>query len=497
MVLNCSAEVGIAIKAMHASFKTSNRESALHQCFKNNPYDISQIPLLENGVLDIWYTFDFVNLISLANDGTIVMIADLELSWVDEFRKWNSSELLGLESIYIPTQEIWTPEFVLSNCESDNCVYGANNQTRAKLFSDGVASLMLLRKKFVATCEIDLSTFPYDSQKCTLTFQVFFQLKNRARITSYNGTYLKDMVENDEWNFLYIYDSPTNITYWHYYRGEEGRYYLKERDGESFQIQGFIVEIALERRATYYETNLIVPVLIISVIGIFANFLGATSSDKINVQVTVFLGFLFLQSLTASIIPQSEITPKVALYILYALLISAFNVLYSSVLLMGKMKKGKKLPTFIEKIFVRFLGYLLKPWKLFSFLKLKRKSPNSSKKNSNKHDYPDTITNFHEERISAISKNKYERPVYFESFLDLSPTTVPVQLASNRQRDTVEVEDGNLETDKNSDLNNENMEEQTTRIWSEFLGNLNIILALLSITLSALDFWFYLLPIFE
>ena len=178
LVLNCSTEIGFAIKNMSDPFKSINRQSALHQCFKNNLYDITQLPLLGEKVVEIRYSFDVINIISLENDGTIVLVADFDFGWVDEFRKWNSSELLGLESIYIPTQEIWTPEFVLSNCESDNCVYGANNQTRAKLFSDGVASLMLLRKKFVATCEIDLSTFPYDSQKCTLTFQVFFQLKN-------------------------------------------------------------------------------------------------------------------------------------------------------------------------------------------------------------------------------------------------------------------------------------------------------------------------------
>ena len=488
-ILNCSEEVSSALKKSSVNI---HMDSALHQCFKNNPYDTSQMPLIGRKEVEMRYTFDFVNLISLENDGTIVMIADFDLVWTDEYRIWNSSELLDLKVIHIPSREIWTPAVFLANCESESCIIGANNQTCATLYSDGTAELYMQRKKLVATCDLDLSNFPRDSQKCTLTFQVQYQLGGKVSISSYNGSYIKDMVENDEWNFIYIYDAPTNITYWHYYRDEQGRYYLKENDGKSSQFEGFVVEIALERRSQFYETNLIVPVLLISLIGIFANFLSATSGEKINIQVTVLLGFLFLQTITASMIPQSANSPKIALYILYALLISAFNVLYSSILLLGRSKKGRKLPKFLEKVFVQFLGCILRPTKLFAFLMRHLKSRKSEAADQDDHENFEPITNFPNERITAICNINHERPIYFQSFLDVSNPEAS-QRASNNLRNTND--GGILKSNKELGLK-EKKAKQKKRIWKEFIGNLNLLLAFVSITLSALDFWFYFISIF-
>ena len=88
--------------------------------------------------------------------------------------------------------------------------------------------------------------------------------------------------------------------------------------------------IKLRRYSQYYILNLIVPVFVMSTIGFFAVFLPPNTSDKINMTVTVLLGFMFLQSLISTLVPKSSSIPRVSHYLLWELLLSAFNIAANS-----------------------------------------------------------------------------------------------------------------------------------------------------------------------
>ena len=66
--------------------------------------------------------------------------------------------------------------------------------------------------------------------------------------------------------------------------------------------------------------------LIIVSIGFFTVFLPPFTGEKINLAVTVLLGFLFVQEIIADLIPKSEIVPYLAVYVVFALIVSTFNV---------------------------------------------------------------------------------------------------------------------------------------------------------------------------
>ena len=496
-VLNCTKEIEQAIKNKNEIQVTWNLGPALHRCFRNNPYDITQLPRIGQHILVISYTFDFVNLINLDNDGTMEIVADLEFEWTDEFRKWNASEFFNLERITIPSQELWAPKILLTNCESNKCIFGISNDTYALIFSSGSTVVFLQNQRITSTCDMDLHNFPYDSQTCSLTFQVQSHLKNKIAFESYNGTFMKDIIDNDEWTFLEIYDGPTNVTYWRYYRDERGHYNLKTREEKAIYMEGFVVDIFIKRRPLYYETNLIVPVFLVSLIGIFANFLHATLSDKLNMQVTVFLGFLFLQTITASIIPQSDTEPNITIYILNAMLISGFNVIYSTILLMGKSKKGKQLPKCIELIFVQFLGFIVSPKKLFKFLKSHRRSRKLRKSESDEQRNKGVMNNVTRERDSEIFQGDHGRMVQLQSFEGLNMSRLNMSQQSRGLSNKQTNENGSVKSQQVSDSkeNTNKIGRSKHKIWEEFLGNMNLLFALLSVTLSALDLWFYLIPL--
>ena len=72
--------------------------------------------------------------------------------------------------------------------------------------------------------------------------------------------------------------------------------------------------------------NLIVPVLIMSIIGVFSIFLEAGSNDKMNLVVMVLLGFMFFQDVIAKQLPKSDQTPYLSKYLLWALIMAGVNL---------------------------------------------------------------------------------------------------------------------------------------------------------------------------
>ena len=81
--------------------------------------------------------------------------------------------------------------------------------------------------------------------------------------------------------------------------------------------------IAIYKCCSY---NLIVPVLIMSIIGVFSIFLEAGSNDKMNLVVMVLLGFMFFQDVIAKQLPKSDQTPYLSKYLLWALIMAGVNL---------------------------------------------------------------------------------------------------------------------------------------------------------------------------
>ena len=107
--LNCSHLSDDFNKSLHL-------DPILHRCFNENPYDISQLPLSANQTFnkdfEILYFVDFYNLISLENKGSMIILADIFLSWVDSHRKW-SKDQIPLDSILIPYNEVGPQNLLL------------------------------------------------------------------------------------------------------------------------------------------------------------------------------------------------------------------------------------------------------------------------------------------------------------------------------------------------------------------------------------------------
>lgn len=143
---------------------------------------------------------------------------------------------------------------------------------------------------------MDVSGFPFDAQRCGLTFGSWthggHQLDLRPRG---NGASLADFVENVEWRVLGMPARRRVLTY--------------GCCSEPYPDVTFT--LLLRRRAAAYVCNLLLPCVLISLLAPLAFHLPADSGEKVSLGVTVLLALTVFQLLLAESMPPAESVPLI------------------------------------------------------------------------------------------------------------------------------------------------------------------------------------------
>lgn len=135
--------------------------------------------------------------------------------WNDEYLTWNESQY-GLKYIDINAYQIWLPDLELYNSASQPNVYDAHGGL--KLYSNG--NILWVRPTtYSFSCQLSLKDFPFDKQKCTMTFGSWKYNSNYLDVRPFNDSLKfsnisidKDFSHN-EWNIVDKYVIHKDIEY--------------------------------------------------------------------------------------------------------------------------------------------------------------------------------------------------------------------------------------------------------------------------------------------
>ena len=214
----------------------------------------------------------------------------LMLHWQVDTCNANSSTIFterGRQPIYVASAtEVWTPKLkFLSSADYNVFMQG-------KLFGEGMTAHLtysggkqildfwyLIYGKFDTSCNMVLSKFPFDQQKCTLIFQptIFNQLLN---IKQENVRYYWKAGSNGEWNVEF--DKLK-------YRVQPIRY-----NGGSYDTVFF--DIVVTRSSNYYMMYLALPVFILGLVVLVSFLLPVNETNRPLLTVTVLLALYFAQN---------------------------------------------------------------------------------------------------------------------------------------------------------------------------------------------------------
>lgn len=91
----------------------------------------------------------------------------VEQEWMDYKLRWNPDEYGGVDTVYVPAEQIWLPDIVLYNNADGN--YEVIIMTKAILHHNGKV-VWKPPAMYKSTCEIDVEWFPFDLQSCLMKF---------------------------------------------------------------------------------------------------------------------------------------------------------------------------------------------------------------------------------------------------------------------------------------------------------------------------------------
>ena len=159
--------------------------------------------------------------------------------------------------------------------------------------------------RFQTSCNLNLRKFPFDTQSCSLSFvhmlrPQFYMNGTEPMILPFgvNFTFPRGVrlrrslyMENSEWEVTDVSVNP---------------YVMEAYDfGENFQVSyaAFDIIIELKRWPKYYVIVVIIPLFILAIISNLGYLLPTESGERVSLQVTVSLSFMFLLLVVVDVIP--------------------------------------------------------------------------------------------------------------------------------------------------------------------------------------------------
>ncbi|KAM9388381.1 neuronal acetylcholine receptor subunit alpha-10 [Phaethornis superciliosus] len=220
----------------------------------------------------------------------------LRQAWQDAHLSWDQGDYGGIASIRVPSSYVWRPDIVLYNNADDR--FGGSLETNVVLQADGRLTWdsPAITK---SSCRVDVSYFPFDGQRCPLTFGSWTYNGHQIDLRNQQDSGdLRDFVENVEWEVLGMPATRNVVTY----------------GCCSEPYPDVTYTLLLRRRASFYVFNLLLPCIMVSFLAPLGFYLPADSGEKVSLGVTVLLALTVFQMLVAESMPPSESVPLIGKY---------------------------------------------------------------------------------------------------------------------------------------------------------------------------------------
>ena len=315
-----SKESRITVLKMKNSGRVVNPESVLKKCIRHASVNPSLVPILPFNLkreIVVTYSIFLKRMLSLNNDGDATFLAYFHFEWRDPQRLWSSDGEMPTFAFLHPS-EIWHPAFKLYNCLDESCSVNPTNGTLIQLGQDGL-SYYGVWKKFQTTCSVSLHDFPLDAAECLILFfgEDQFNISFQKSKILYTGS-------DKDWEIQYISSFGQNT------------FRFPEYGNKTMRVFG--LHLIAFRQFSYYFHIILLPIILNSLISLFAVWLPIERGEKMSLLIMVFLGYLFLQTIIANHLPKSissteQANSQLAFLIDASLISSGFVIMTNCIIL--------------------------------------------------------------------------------------------------------------------------------------------------------------------
>ncbi|XP_072278587.1 5-hydroxytryptamine receptor 3A-like [Pyxicephalus adspersus] len=238
-------------------------------------------------------------------------LMDFEMVWHNQLLSWEPDNFCDINRILIPEGSVWVPDVTVAEITEDDSL----DVLYMQLHYNGT----IWRKKtmkVVTTCPLDLYKFPFDVQKCNLTFGTSMNSVTDVQLipTSNAEQVTKVSIEQfskSEWNLKQI-----NII--HLNTSENGEEWSK-----------VIYQVIIRRAPILYVINLIIPACLLVVVDVSSMFIPMEGGERLGFKITVVLGFSVLLLILNDFLPNTDNPPILGVFCMVCLLIMIISIIDS------------------------------------------------------------------------------------------------------------------------------------------------------------------------
>ncbi len=166
--------------------------------------------------------------------------------------------------------------------------------------------------KFVTSCQLDITLYPFDSQHCEMDFVDW----------TYDGRFV-DLINGSNKIGMDVYKKHGE---WDIIKTESMRLeqFFDSDRGIPFPTVKFVLH--LKRKPRFYMINVVAPCILMSVLALLVFYLPPDSGEKVSLGITVLLSFSVFLLLIAENVPKtSDYVPLIGTYYKLILLYSIYQ----------------------------------------------------------------------------------------------------------------------------------------------------------------------------
>nr|XP_023835010.1 5-hydroxytryptamine receptor 3A-like [Salvelinus alpinus] len=238
----------------------------------------------------------------------VYLYAILAVTWNNERIWWDPSQFCGISRVSVPKEMLWIPDLTIYEMtEKDD----GPHSPYLYVSHDGIV-LIEDEMKVVSTCKMDVHKFPFDTQRCNITFSSAIHIvtdiqlipfSNSSRVTQASR---EVMQTQGEWEFLDMTVSRGKL--------------ILDREWDQISYT-----ITMARRPLLHVINFLLPILFFLCLDLASFLISDQRGEKLGFKVTVLLAISVLLLILNDILPSmSNRTPLIATY---CIVIFAFMLL--------------------------------------------------------------------------------------------------------------------------------------------------------------------------
>ncbi|XP_065423050.1 5-hydroxytryptamine receptor 3A-like isoform X2 [Chrysemys picta bellii] len=225
----------------------------------------------------------------------LTSLVRFQMSWKNQFLTWDPQNFCGISKISIPVDSVWKPDLFVSEMTEDP---QSPTVPFMSLSSDGTIN-QWKPIRIVSTCSLDIYKFPFDTQKCNLTFGPYVHtVQDIVVVPKSNSSAVTQASQENyaksEWLLGKVDVLSNNVS-------------TEEKEWSQVTYQ-----ITIRRVPILYVINLIVPAGFLVLVDVASMFIPMEGGERLGFKITVVLGFSVLLLILNDLLPNSEVTPILA-----------------------------------------------------------------------------------------------------------------------------------------------------------------------------------------